>query len=69
MFDTDQDGTLPETSQSDALDLRVRELPLPSDLRWGTATETYQVEGGASQDGKGQSRWDVCVRTSNLYGL
>lgn len=59
MFDTDPNGTSPDTRQGDALDLKVQELPLPSDFRWGTATAAYQVEGGASQDGKGQSIWDV----------
>ncbi|KAM0229897.1 hypothetical protein ACHAPO_009619 [Fusarium lateritium] len=40
-------------------DLTVHELPLPKDFRWGTATAAYQVEGGANQDGKGQSIWDT----------
>lgn len=38
---------------------RVEELPLPKDFAWGTATAAYQVEGGASQDGKGPSIWDT----------
>lgn len=36
----------------------IQELPLPRDFRWGTATAAYQVEGAASQDGKGPSIWD-----------
>jgi len=33
--------------------------PFPEDFVWGTATAAYQVEGAASQDGRGPSVWDV----------
>lgn len=41
----------------DTLD-SVKELPLPPDFLWGVATASYQVEGGAQQDGRGPSIWD-----------
>ncbi|KAJ4248749.1 hypothetical protein NW762_012587 [Fusarium torreyae] len=37
----------------------VENLPLPSSFKWGTATAAYQVEGAATQDGKGPSVWDT----------
>lgn len=35
---------------------------LPADFLIGAATAAYQIEGGCSADGKGQSVWDVFVR-------
>ncbi len=34
-------------------------LPDGSRLAWGTATASYQVEGAATEDGKGPSIWDT----------
>src|SRR5215471_2256042 len=31
----------------------------PDDFVWGVATASYQVEGAATEDGKGPSVWDV----------
>ena len=33
--------------------------PFPKDFVWGVATASYQVEGAATEDGKGPSVWDV----------
>jgi beta-glucosidase len=30
----------------------------PQDFRWGAATASYQIEGAAHQDGRGESVWD-----------
>ncbi|KXS96639.1 hypothetical protein AC578_6908 [Pseudocercospora eumusae] len=35
---------------------------LPKDFLWGYATASYQIEGGAHEDGRGDSIWDVFCR-------
>ncbi len=35
----------------------------PSTFLWGTATSSYQIEGAAHEDGRGQSTWDVFAAT------
>jgi beta-glucosidase len=35
----------------------------PKDFVWGTATASYQVEGAAFEDGRGESIWDRFSRT------
>ncbi|GAM84303.1 hypothetical protein ANO11243_022970 [Dothideomycetidae sp. 11243] len=37
-------------------------LKLPPDFLWGFATAAYQIEGGAHQDGRADSIWDVFCR-------
>jgi len=38
-------------------------MGFPKDFVWGAAASSYQIEGGATQDGRGKSIWDVFART------
>ncbi|AQQ70397.1 Beta-glucosidase A [Limihaloglobus sulfuriphilus] len=40
-------------------------MAFPANFKWGTATASYQIEGAASQDGKGPSTWDMMCRKEN----
>ena len=41
----------------------------PKDFIWGVATSAGQIEGGALQDGRGKSIWDVFAETpSKIFG-
>ena len=37
-------------------------VPFREDFLWGVATAAYQIEGGARQDGRGDSVWDMVCR-------
>ncbi|KAF4472882.1 beta-glucosidase [Fusarium albosuccineum] len=67
------DDVVTSYSKSTGHDLPVQDLPLPPNFKWGTATAAYQIEGAASQDGKGPSIWDTYThltpsRTNNQNG-
>ncbi len=38
-------------------------LAYPKGFLWGCATAAYQIEGGATADGRGPSLWDVFSHT------
>src|SRR6266481_3620430 len=40
----------------------------PKDFVWGAATASYQIEGAANEDGRGQSVWDVfCKKKGAVF--
>src|SRR5881398_837489 len=38
--------------------MRTNNGSLPPDFLWGAATASYQIEGAAHEDGRGESVWD-----------
>jgi len=44
-------------------------MSFPRDFVWGAAAASYQIEGGAYEDGKGLSVWDVmCQQPAKIWG-
>ncbi|HEY2507028.1 MAG TPA: GH1 family beta-glucosidase [Streptosporangiaceae bacterium] len=44
-------------------EVRGGSLAFPAGFAWGAATAAYQIEGAASEDGRGTSVWDTFSRT------
>jgi beta-glucosidase len=43
-------------------------MPFPKDFTWGAAAASYQIEGAASEDGKGPSVWDMfCKKPGAVF--
>ncbi|SDZ24507.1 beta-glucosidase [Evansella caseinilytica] len=38
-------------------------IQFPKEMKWGTATASYQIEGAADKDGRGPSIWDTFSKT------
>ncbi|WNG27041.1 beta-glucosidase [Cystobacter fuscus] len=43
-------------------------ISFPKDFLWGTATSSYQIEGAALEDGRGESIWDRFSKTPGKVG-
>ena len=41
--------------------------PFPYDFTWGAATASYQIEGAAHENGRGESVWDRFSATPERF--
>lgn len=41
----------------------MKKIGYPEDFLWGAATASFQIEGGAKDDGRGESIWDKFCKT------
>lgn len=53
---------MPSLALTEPVRRSARDTGLPRDFLWGVSTSSYQIEGAATDDGRGQSVWDVYSR-------
>ena len=46
----------------------MTDLQFPNDFVWGVATSSYQIEGAARAEGRGESIWDRFAHTPGHAG-
>ena len=46
----------------DGKSITMIRFEFPKNFLWGTATSSFQIEGGADADGRGPSMWDAACR-------
>ena len=53
---------LPQHPLAKGIRMTIELSQFPTDFAWGTATAAYQIEGAATEDGRGASIWDTFTR-------